>query len=310
MAFTGLIILFCTLGDYALYRSAKQETGKDLLKLRPGHYAFLTFDKLLLNKLGYPYCGIFGYYDGNYDRFVIADKDVYIQVEFPQTGEGIRQIRNFSEGQGEAVTVLIKGIRSDTIKVDDDFAPDVNDRPMCNTVFREIDKAGLEAKYKRNLLVAGALLAVSIILLYTPIGIGRVKEESQKDRDHREMVRLQNNYHQEAELARALKRKEELLAKQRQMKWKALLYFLISLISGALFIRLYVRFEETFPIYSALITASVFYFGLIHAWKALLNSEWYYALPISKRFSLDSFPVRLEETSILIGKLRREIDKK
>ena len=40
--------------------------------------------------------------------------------------------------------------------------------------------------------------------------------------------------------------------------------------------------------------AIVFYYGLIQAWKALLNTNWSLAVSVSKCFSIDSLSVKIE----------------
>ncbi len=94
------------------------------------------------------------------------------------------------------------------------------------------------------------------------------------------------SYNREGELEKALKRKEELMNKQKKMKMKFFLFVLVALFGGIGFIKLYIRFEETFPLYPTTFMAIVFYYGLIQAWKALLKFGSVSFKTVFNRFTL------------------------
>jgi len=307
-AFTGIIILFSTLIDYFLYCHADTNNGKKLLMQKPGQYSEMFFDEILMNNLGYPVCVAFGYYSGDYYRYVIVEKDAYIQVELSPMGDAVKRIKEFQSGRGDRIGVTVKAIWSDAIELDPELISNANDKAICKVVFREVDKKAYKKRVKNKIVLAGGMILVSFALLFTPLGIHRRKDDLQNDQQLWAGAGKKTSYNKEGELERALKRKEELMNEQKKMKRKFLLFVFVALFGGIGFIKLYVRFEETFPLYPTIFMAIVFYYGLIHAWKALLNTNWSLAVTISKRFSIESLSVKIENLSITIGRLRRQIN--
>lgn len=307
-AFTGIIIMIFSLVDNILYGQAGTNGKKDLLTIKPGQYAEIVFDEILMNNLGYPVEAALVYYSGTYDRCVIANQDAYIQVEFSPGGETAKKIAGFHSGKGEAVRIVVKGIWSELSEWSQEIVPTLNDKVMCEVVFREINEGAWETQRKNKLIFACGLHAVAFVLLFTRLGICRAKGDSLSEQYQKLELSLKNNYNKEGELLRELRRKEELLEKQKGMKWKVLLFACISFLGGLGFVNLYIHFEEAYPIYFTAFMAVVFYFGLIQAWKALLNTGWGPALTISKAFSVHSIPVELEEISITTWILRRQMD--
>ena len=307
-AFTGIIMMIFVLVDTIMYGQAGINGKKNLLTIKPGQYTEIVFDELLMNNLGYPVDNVLGYYSGTYDRCVIVNQDAYIQVEFSPDGEAAKKIADFRSGKGEAVSIVAKGIWSELSELSQEMVPTLNDKVMCDVVFREISVSEWEIQRKNKLILAGGLLAVAVVLLFTRLGICRAKGDSLSEQYQKLELELKNNYNKEGELLRELRRKEELQEKQKGMKWKVLFFVFISLLGGSGFIKLYIHFEETYPIYLTAFMAVVFYFGLIQAWKALLNTGWGPALTISKAFSVHSIPVELEEISITVWILRRQMN--
>lgn len=303
VAFSGVFIFFAALVEWIMFNGSKSISEENLLKLKQGQYAELSFDKLLMNNLGYPVCGTYGYFNGNYDRFIIDENGYYIQVEFSQTGNTVKNLKKFESGIGEKLTVSVKAVWTDMMKLDPDLVPNADDKIMCSVVFREVDKHELKKGIRNRMVLAVFTLAISFALLYTPLGIHPVQGEP-KDNLEKSFA---HSYNKENELTRAINRKKELVEIQGKMWIKVFLYALIAIFGFAGFMKSYITFEQTYPIYSITFMAVVFFLGLINAWKALLNTNWSHALSISKTFSVDSIPVKIENTSVIIGILRRQL---
>lgn len=307
-AFTGIIILLSTLMDYFWYCHADTNDSKKLLMQKPGQYSEIFFDEILMNDLGYPVCVALGYYSGNYYRYVIVEEDAYIQVELSPMGDAVRRIKEFQAGRGDGISITVKAIWSDAIELDPEWISNANDKAICKVVFREVNKKAYDKRVKNRIVLAGGMILVSFALLFTPLGIYRRKDDLQKDQQIWAGTGKKTSYNKEGELERALKRKEELMNKQKKMKMKFFLFVLVALLGGIGFIKFYISFEETFPLYPTIFMAIVFYYGLIQAWKALLNTNWSLAVSVSKCFSIDSLSVKIENLSITIGKLKRQIN--
>lgn len=308
IAFSGVFILLSALIEHRMFRNIKNMDSGDLSKIKPGQYVELTFDELLMNGSGHPAVnGMFIYAANSYQRVAFVHGDASIQVEFPQMSETLGELEKWKAGKGEKITVIAKAVWSEVLPVEPDQVPDLEKKAMCQVVVREVDKAAMMEGFRRKLLCGCLLLGIAFLLLFTPLGIHPAKDEPfEKTKRYKELLVTKNT---EGELTRAIRRKEELRKKQGRMKWWVLLYALATVLGFLGFLRLYVTFEQTAPIYSTAFMIGIFFWGLIRAWKSLLNSSWRPALSISKTFSVDSLPVQIEETSIMIGVLNRRISR-
>lgn len=307
MAFAGLFVLGMLLVDYIRFSSLKTMDGKALLTIKSGQYAEVSFEEMLLNREGYPMEGVFFYAAGNYGRFLLPVDDACVQIEFSATSDVLEDLRKLKEGGKKKVTILVRAIGTEASSVDLNEFPKAEGKILANTVLREVTKQQMAEKWRFGFLLVGAFWGIAFGMLFTSIGIHRAQPEVPFEKSKR-FYEILSSFNKEEELERTLGRKEELKKKQTGMRLRIVGYALMAAVCFAVFLRLLYSFEETAPIVAMLCSAAVFFWSVIQAWKSLLNSSWTPALAISKKFSVNSIPVKLEETSILIGTLKRMIN--
>lgn len=307
VAFSGCFILCLTLVDYILFSNRKPVDGKGLLSLPTGRYVEISFDEMLLNAAGYPAEGVMFYATGNYGRFLFPVDDTCVHIEFAANSNSLEDLRELREGGRKKITILARSIPSDEIQVDLSEFPHAEGKVLTDVVLREITEGKMAEKVKYGVIVGFGILAVAVGLLFTSVGIHKVQDDEPFEKSKR-YFETKASFNKEADLERLLKKKEELKNKQARMKLWIGLYILIATVAFIEFLKLLSTFEQAAPVFVMVIMTVVFFWSVIQAWKALLNSEWSPALSISKKFSVNSIPVKLEETSILIGVLKRLIN--
>lgn len=311
ITFSLFLILF-SLIDLALFKHPTKLNDSNVRKLRENSYVELKVDRILMGENGYPISGVYMSPTGigeNICYAVAVGENTYIEMSFGDK-ESIELLNGFSDGTGPEFTV--RGRVSD-VAIDQNIyqwgIPDFNLETLIpDKRIIEASEKSVGRYFKTKLLFAGVILVVAVLLCFTEIGIHPVDEPPFEETKQYKKLLVERNYNLEGDLEKAQNRKEELRQKQgKNTKW-IWIGIVMALFGGHTYLYLATHYAEIGgPPWIILLMLVLFFCGIRTFWRAVLNSQWPPALTIATKFTLNTIPVQIEETSKIIGILRRRL---
>lgn len=311
ITFSLFLILF-SLIDMALFKHPTKLNDSNVRKLRENSYVELKVERILMGENGYPIRGAYMSPSGmgeNVRYTVAVGENTYIEMSFGEK-ESIQLLEGFSGGTGTGFTV--RGRVSDVAIDQDIYQWSIPGFDLENLIpdkrIIETSEKSVGGYFKAKLLFAGAILVVAGLLCFTGIGICPVDEPLFEETKQYKKLLAERNYNLEGDLEKAQNRKEELRQKQgKNTKW-IWIGIVMALFGGHTYLYLATHYAEIggSP-WIILLMLVLFFCGIRTFWRAVLNSQWPPALKIATKFTLNTIPVQIEETSKIIGILRRRL---
>ena len=311
ITFSLFLILF-SLVDLALFKHPTKLNESNVRKLRENRYVELTVDRILMGENGYPISGSYLSPMGTGENTcytVAVGENTYIEVSFGEK-ESLQLLKGFTGGTGTGF--IVRGRVSKVAINPNPYRGSIPGFDLENLI---ADKRILEASensvggyFKIRLLFAGVILVVAGLLCFTEIGIYPVDEPLFEETKQYKKLLAQRNYNLEGDLEQAKNRKEELRQKQGKNKKWIWIGIVMALFGGRTYLYLSLHYAEIggSP-WIILLMLVLFFWGIRTFWRAMLNSRWPPALTIATKFTLNTIPVQIEETSKIIGILRRRL---
>ena len=275
-------------------------------KMKSGQIVRFSMDSFCVNEHGVDqWLGL----KETYFEYAIPMGSRYVLTAFYEKST-LERVRSYVDGRGTPMMILgrivpIEHINEEKYRMilGSDF-----ERLNQGYIILQVTEEELTKKSLRYLGITGILALLAMVLLLGMGGIYRGKEVPFEESSQYKEYRFKIRYHLEDYLRREKETIAELRRQQALAPKKILRYALACILSVIVFMVCLANCSENVMlVYPMILGICVLWGGLRKIGRTMLDMDFKVSRNIAKKFGLLTLPIRIEQSSILIGLLNRRM---
>ncbi len=284
-------------------------TDQNIDRLEDGQIVEFSMDSFCVSEHGIDQT--FGWAH-TYFEYAIPIGSRYVLFDFYEK-DTLERMRLYVDGRGEAVTIMGKVTRVERIHetLYQEVLGENYDQLKQGFVIYQVTKEELMMNGLKSLAWAGILALIATVTLFSVGGIYRRKsipfEESALYKEYRFKIK----YHLEDYLKKEQETLVELRERQASFSKKLFLYISLCVMGFIIFgVCMSNCNRNVLMVYPMILGICLLWAGLRKIGQILLNMDFETSKRLAKAFELQTIPIKMEQTSILIGLLKRRMVEK
>lgn len=281
-------------------------TEQGLDRLKSGQIVRLEMDSFVINDHGIDqWLGM----KEKYFEYAIPVGERFVLVGLYESNT-LQHLKSYTNGRGTPMTIMgrvmpVNQIHEELYRI---ILGSRYDQLQQRYIVFQVTEEELTKKSLRCIGIAGIFALIAMVLLFGMGGIYSAKEKPFEESAIYKEYQFKVRYHLEDYLKKEKNNIDE-MRKQQALAPKRLLWYVFVCVMSVAFFIFCIRncSDHVMLVYPMIFGIFVLWAGLRRIGGTLLDMDFKASRQIAKKFALNTLPIRIEQTSILIGLLNRRI---